>query len=126
MYRSIALISPQSDFSLDGLERAFRKHLEGLQVVRSGTRFRISVDRWEMALTMWSGAEVLEESGEIARRYAAGRPDRDEIASCERRLEIQGGADPRKAHCNDYIVVVECLEAFRGVKVFDPRMHEWI
>jgi hypothetical protein len=126
MYRSIALISPQSDFSLDGLERAFRIHLEGLQVMRGGTRFRISVDRWEMTLTMYSGAEVLEESGEIARRYAAGRPDRDVIASCERRLEIQGGTDPHKNHCNDYIVVLECLEAFAGVKVFDPHTHEWI
>ena len=126
MYRSIALISPQSDFSLDGPERAFRQHLEGLQVVRSGTRFRISVDRWDMTLTMYGGAEVLEESGEIARRYAAGRADRDVIASCERRLEIQGGADPHKTHCNDYIVVLECLEAFREVKVFDPYRHEWI
>src|SRR5258706_4399883 len=104
MYRSIALISPQSDFSLDALERAFRIHLEGLQMVRSGTRFKISVDRWEMTLTMYSGPEVLEESGEIARRYAGGRPDQDVIASCERRLEIQGGADPHKNHCNDYIV----------------------
>ncbi len=126
MYRSIALISPKSDFSLDALERAFRMKLEGLQMVRSGTRFKISVDRWEMTLTMYGGAEVLEESGEIARRFAVGRPDRDVIASCERRLEIQGGADPHKNHCNDYIVVLECLEAFDGVKVFDPYRREWI
>ncbi len=126
MYRSVALISPQSNFSLDALERAFRDRLEGLQLVRSGTRFKISVDRWEMTLTMYSGAEVLEESGEIARRYAAKRADRETIASCERRLEIQGGADPHMDHCNDYILAVECLEAFKGVFVFDPHSREWI
>src|SRR5260221_8513452 len=109
MYRSVALISPQSNFSLDALERAFRDRLEGLQLVRSGTRFKISVDRWEMTLTMYSGAEVLEESGEIARRYPAKRADRETIASCERRPGIQGGAQSDRGSRNDYILAVECL-----------------
>ena len=95
-------------------------------MVRSGTRFRISVDRWEMTLSMYSARRCWRNLERSPRRYAADRPDRDVIASCERRLEIQGGADPQKNHCNDYIVVVECLEAFRGVKVFDPHTHEWI
>ena len=126
MYESVALISPQSTYAVDVLEREFRRRLAGFQVVRSGSRFKLSDGMWELSMTMNGDPAVLEASKEIADRYGEGRPDRDTIASCARRLEIRGGADPQMLHCNDYIVALECLEVFKGIFLFNARGHQWI
>jgi hypothetical protein len=126
MYECFALIAPQSNFSWDGLDREFRKRLAGLHIVRSGTRLKLGDGAWELKLLMNDAPAVLQESQEMARRFGEGRADRDVIATCATRLEIQGGADPRMNHCNDYILALECLEVFTGVFLFDANGQEWI
>lgn len=126
MYQSFALISPQSNFSWDALDREFRRRLAGMRIVRSGTRLRLGDGAWELKFVLNNAPAVLQESQEIAQRFGQGRPDRDVIATCATRLEISGDADPRMDHCNDYILATECLKAFTGVFLFDTAGQDWM
>ena len=67
-----------------------------------------------------SGAEVLDESKDIAEKFAAGRADRDVIAACDRRFEVSADADEDMNYFNNWLIATERLQELVDGIVFCP------
>ncbi len=69
---------------------------------------------------------VLEESAEIAERFAGDHPDRERIGSCRCRFATAGDDDPDMLHFNDYLFVGEAAERLDKVYRFDQSSCEFM
>ena len=67
-----------------------------------------------------SHADVLEESKEIAEKFAEGRADRDLIAACDRRFEVSADADDDMDYFNNWLIATERLRDLVDGIVFCP------
>lgn len=74
---------------------------------------------WTLTVHWQDQSYVAEESMEIAKRFARGRPDADLIASCNRMISTAGDPDPDMKHFNDNIRVLEVFDTLSDVFKFD-------
>lgn len=81
---------------------------------------------WSIGLAISDAAWVVLESEEIAERYAKHRADQSHIARCRRRIEVVSDDDPSIHHFNNYVSIVEVLEAVPGCIVFDSRIGKFM
>ncbi len=124
MYETLILID--QDTSIDGetlsaaIEGAFASAGSSApKITGSGSSIKISWPGFTLELYHAKEWHVIEESAEIAAKYAKGKSKAEAIASCKERLEISGDDDPAMEHFNDYCYAVEAIEKLGAVYTFD-------
>jgi len=78
-------------------------------------------DDWPVRVTLDAADYVVQESQDIARRHAASRPDRDSIATCDRRIEVSYEPEPQMLVFNTWLFVIEVLRPLVHGIVYDPE-----
>lgn len=135
VYQLFALITGETDLPLGRVADLMRQEfasVPGAIVALAETppgehpRLEIRWTDWAFRLAYSDMPHVLEESREIDDACADGRPDRDRIAGCRRRLELASDEDPEMDHFNDYLFIQERLGQQDGVVLFDLQAGEFI
>ena len=125
MYRALLLVDPDTDISLDQARSAVEAFYQGKRGAPLGIDTEPSqiVLRWE-GFSFWLGrseaAHVLAESEELARGPGRAHPERDRIARCRVRFEIETDSDPKMDHFNDFLFVAEAVARLGKVYRFQP------
>lgn len=120
MYSAFGLLQSSSDFALDEAVTRLKGRFPGFTVERAGNQITVAKDDWHIFLVENSGPAVLAESAKLAEKIAGA--DGSEIAACARRVEVSSDIpDPFMEHFNDYLIVIEVLQSFRGVIAIDPK-----
>ena len=124
-YSYLVLLTDESDFSLAELaarlEHFYGKAGQGnVAVVTKEESLKVKVGDYAFQLHYNQEDYVVEESQEIAEDAATNHPDKARIAACRRRLEIAGEDDPDMDYFNDSLYLLEIIETFSGVFIFDP------
>jgi hypothetical protein len=131
-YEAMILL-PHDRFSLADATALLKAKFTGHNdlTVRSGKRLEVkSKDGWALRLVFHAEASVLLESAEIAQslredKLTAAAPElleRAKNANLETfpaRFEISCKPDPNMDHFNDYLIVLEALQALEGSVTFD-------
>jgi hypothetical protein len=131
-YQLMVLLSGDSTLTAeslaDRLGKRFAYDPNVKMVIEDGKDhlLRVQWADWSLRLYFEGEPHVLVESEEIAEHYAASHPERKTIAACKRRLSMSGDDDPNMDHFNDYVFVMEVLESFPGVYLFDPREGSFV
>jgi hypothetical protein len=121
MYRAYGLLQAASDFTLDEAVTRLKSRFPDFSVERSGNQITVLKNDWEIFLVENADPAVLTESAELAEKIA-GVEDGTEIAACARRVEVSSDIpDPTMEHFNDFLIVIEVLQSFRGVIAIDPK-----
>lgn len=122
MYQAFGLLKPDSDFNLEAAAAKLAARLPNFKITRAGNGIVASTKDWEMHLGLNSEPSVAEESVELAPRIARSEEEARDIASCNRRVEVSSDdPDPQMEHFNDYLIVVEVMQSFKGVISIDPE-----
>lgn len=129
MSSKVVLLPPTSSASIEEAEdklRIFYRN-DGCDVIiqRRETAIEVIIGEWTCCIYLSSESHVLEESQEMAELFAAARPDKEEIATCNRRFEVIG-TDPNMDYFNDYLFVLQALESFSSVKIWEGAAQEFI
>ena len=131
-YRAQALLPPGVEVSIPSLAETVYNLLTTRGVPASEVKVSTAADRlvahigdWWISLTLNEMPHVIEESREIAEDYAAERPDSALIAACDRRIEVSSAEDPDMDYFNDYLFVLEPLEAL-GAILFDDETEMFL
>ena len=125
-YQAFAFLQDDSDFDIEVLRQRLVKRLPAMKVVQEGKNISLQVSDWEIYVHLADEPFVAQESLEIS-EYFAECPLAAEIAECKRRIEICSTTpDPEMEYFNDYVILCETLEGFRGVLLFDPTLGELI
>lgn len=126
-YRLMVLLSDETTLTVESLADRLKKRFAydlNVTVVVEGEKADLLLVQWgdwSFHLGYESEPHVVIESEEIADHYAASHPEQKKIAACKRRLSMSGDDDPNMDHFNDYLFVMEILESFPGVYLFDPQ-----
>ncbi len=84
-------------------------------------------DDWSISLHYSEDSYILEESQDIAEKYAQNRGDKEVIRNCRTRIELSSDTDSYGEHFNDYIAILEQIEIeFRGAILFDTQTKQFI
>ncbi len=131
MYDGLVLIDREADISLEQLADELRQFYNGYP----GAPASIDLIDDTVALR-WPGytfefgkscePHVIEESVELAAKFAAHHPKRDRIAQCRCRFEWGGDADSDMEHFNDSLFIGEALERLGAVCRFDQASTEFL
>lgn len=128
-YKALILLPPTSSASIaeaeDKLRTFYRNDGCDAIIQRHETVIEVIIGEWNCCVYLSSEPHVLVESQEMAELFAAARPDREEIATCNRRFEVIG-TDPNMDYFNDYLFVLQVLESFPSVKVWEGAAQEFI
>lgn len=121
MYRTFALLLPESDFTLDKVAQKILTAFPGSQASRADQQIQVTTPDWEVHLTLEEGPEVLEETQRIA-EHIGGNEDELGIRRCARRVVIASDVpDPMMEHFADYLKVIDVLRTFKGLILVDPQ-----
>jgi hypothetical protein len=121
MYSAFGLLTPDSDFTMAEAARRLSAKFPSLAVEMKADTLVVSSAEWEIHLTLNKSPMVLEESRNIA-EHIGGAEDAKDIAACDRRVELTSDIpDPEMDHFNDYLLVIEVLQSFKGLIAVDPR-----
>lgn len=122
-YKALVLLPPTSSTSIEEVKdklRTFYKNDERDVIVQQHeTVIEIVIRGWTCSVHLSSEPHVLIESQQMAEIFAAARLDKDEIATCNRRFEVISEPDPNIDYFNDYIFILQALESFPGIKIWD-------
>ena len=131
MYELLILVSPETTTNLAALETAVRSEFSSLtppQPVRTSVRkdrLTVDVEGFQFHVDFSCEPHVLEESQEIAARFAANHPARAAIARARCRFELTSDDDPDMDHFNDLVFISQAAEAIGPVYIFDPQAGEF-
>jgi hypothetical protein len=129
-YAIDVLIPPSNTLTFEDIAIKIRDHLAGISdsptVIIESDRMKVQRDEWELRIYWEDKPHVLEESREIAKRFAQGRADADVIASCKFRITTAADPDPDMTYFNDYVFVLEALESIKNIYIFDPYDGKFI
>ena len=124
-YVVLALITPQADADFASVSEAIRTVYERrqipVQIEQHDKHCILYFDAWSFRIYWEDEPHVLVESQEIAVKFPSTGIDPAVIASCAQRITTAGDSDPDMLHFNDYVYVLEVLERFKGVYLFDPN-----
>ena len=125
-YQAFAFLQDDSDFDIEVLRQRLVKRFPTMKVVHEEKNISLQVLDWKIRVHLADEPFVAQESLEIS-EYFAQCPLAAEIAECKRRVEIcSTDPDPEMEYFNNYIILCETLESFRGVILFDPTLGELI
>ena len=127
-YEYIIPLAADSDASLAGLkeklDKSYAKESRPYSI-RMGEGFIcLKVDHWTMEIGWSEEAHVLEESRELSEiaEYVDKNSDAYQaLQGAHRRFETSASPDPNMDYFNDSLYVLEAIESFSGVFVFDPH-----
>ena len=124
MYESMILVDPDVIITTEQLADELRRFYSGKQgaptdILHSGQDIRLRWPNYVLEIARSTLPLVVEESAEVAERFAARHPAHDRIASCACRFEMSGDDDPDMEHFNDYLYVGEALARLGRVYCFD-------
>jgi hypothetical protein len=128
LYEALALIPNECSFSLDALHLRLRSRFEDSFAIACHDGYVTLHDAsWTLSLFLNSSAYVRDEAKEIVQKFGCGRPDAEALATASRRIElISTDESPEMEHFNDFVYVVEVLQSFPGVAVFEPYMMQFL
>jgi hypothetical protein len=133
VYESLVLIDPEGSLGLEGLAAELRRFYAKSSADQCPTEIKVTGSsltlRWpyyRIDIHHSTAPHVLEESEEIADRWAGSHPERDRISKCRERLEISGEDDPDMEYFNDCLFVGEAAERLTKVFRFDQASAEFL
>jgi hypothetical protein len=125
-YEAIAWLEPESDYDIEVAVMRLGEWLPEAEISRQDQTITVSLGRWDIRLHLDEDAHVAAEAKEFPNVFPEC-PRSLEIARCSRRVEIASpGRDPNIKYFNDYVFVLQALEEFQGVILFDPVSGELI
>jgi hypothetical protein len=123
-YSLLVLLTDQTTLTLDTLAERLRKRFSYDPAVliehKTSDVVLVQWGAWSVHIIFENEPHVVVESEDIADRFAASHPSRSEIATSKQRLCVSGDDDPNMDHFNDFLFVMEVLESYSGVYLFDP------
>ncbi|WP_119072222.1 hypothetical protein [Aggregatilinea lenta] len=124
-YRTMVLIPDQQELTFSDLASKLQSRfvrMNDIDITLEGAhRLILHHGEWSLAVEWEAAPEVAVESADIARLFASEVADRAVIASCSTRITIAAQFDPTMRYFNDYVFVLEVLEAIPGLFLFDPE-----
>ena len=122
-YKLLVFIPPLSSVTLEEVVEKLRTKFasQKVSIARSGEKVVIKRESWSLNVYWEDEPHVLEEAQEIADHFANHRPDKDVIASSQRRLTTAGDPDPNMDYFNDYVWMIEAFEAIPEFIIFDAN-----
>lgn len=84
------------------------------------TQLTLTINDYAFTVHHVNAPHVLEESGDIARKYAKDNPQQAAMAACATRFEMYGDDDPNMDYFNDSLILQACIAELGDVFVFDP------
>lgn len=81
----------------------------------------VQQDDWKLHLYFEDEAHVKEEAQELAEDLIQDEQDRKLVSSSKSRIAIFGDPDPEMMYFNEYLFVLEEMEKFLGLYIFDPN-----
>jgi hypothetical protein len=129
MYDALVMVDPEMDISAEQLaselELFYSPHDDKPRISCSDDSVTLSWPDYVLEVARSSLPHVLEESAEIAMRYASAHPEQSRISRAKIRFELSGRDDPDMLHFNDSLFIVEALERLGRVYRFDPVIGEF-
>lgn len=123
-YRTMVLIPDQHELTFSDLVSKLQSRfvrLNDIDITLEGAhRLVLRHGEWTLVVDWEVAPEVAVESADIARFFAREVADRAVIAACSTRITIATQPDPAMRYFNDYVFVLEVLEAIPGLFVFNP------
>ena len=121
MYQAYAFLRLDTDFTLDAAAQKLAAKFPALSQEKEENRLRLSSPTWEIHLKVVEGALVQQEARDIA-QHIGGTEDELGLGTCTRCVQVASDVpDPEMEHFNDYLLVIEVLQSFRGVIAVDPK-----
>jgi hypothetical protein len=129
-YEAMALLTPGNAVTLadveDKLSQFYSRNSQEVQFSRQDGKLQIRLRNWSCTLIHNSDSSVIKESQEMATLFATNRPDKAIIASCDSRYEIECAPDPNMENFNEFIFILEQLDSFADIKVWEAATQEFI
>ncbi len=129
-YRVLALIPSEMDLDfatvIEAVRAKFSRQTSPPQIDHAADMCTLRRGDWSFRFYWEASPHVLMESQDIAERAAAQGFDESTVAACARRISTAGDPDPDMLHFNDYVYVLEVLEGFKGIYLFDPYDGKFI
>jgi|SRR5581483_5811515 len=124
-YNYVALIEPDSDADLQKLAEKLQKRFAGKKaqiLLQPGAdKLTLAINDYAFSISLSASDHVLVESKEMANSFTedyAGNPvDKDKMAVCQRRFELNGAADYEMNYFNDSLFILECMEELPGITI---------
>lgn len=121
MYSAFGLLKLENDFSMSEAAKRLAAKFPAYAVDQNADGIVVSSADWEIHLTVNESSAVLDESREMA-EHIGGAEDAKDIAACATRVELASDTpDPQMEHFNDYLLVLEVLQSFKGLIAVDPE-----
>ena len=131
MYESLILVDPDTSISAEQVAAELRRFYAEdsdapSEITMHGQTISLRWADYVLQVNRESLPHVLEESAEIAERYAVARSDRERIAQCTCRFSTHGEDDRDMVYFNDYLFVGEAIARLGRVYRFDPSSCEFL
>lgn len=129
----IAFLTTDKPESLEELAESVREwFVEDKEVVMSfdtapfgiGDHIVLNWDNWYLRFYFEKHDDVAIQAQDIATRLATGRPDKQALADCIRRIRIVATDEPEPDHITEHIIATEFLQHLPGSVMYDPARDE--
>lgn len=124
-YNNLILLSDKSDASIEKLynklKEFYKKDTREIKITLDEDEITLAFVNWNLYVGFSNEDNVLEESKEMAEMSAKGKAEQNEIAKCKTRFEMSADPDPNMDFFNDSCYVLEMIESFNDVYVFDSN-----
>ncbi len=124
MYETLIHIDQNTAITEDLIQTALNKAYPDTSgsnptVIQRDSDFKVKWPNFGIEIHLSDLPHVLEESREIAERFAKGRTEQERISQCFTRVEITGDEDPGMEYFNDYCYIISAIENIGIVYTFD-------
>lgn len=131
MYESAVLVDPEAEITIAQVAAELHRFYDAkpwapTRMDLHGQTLSLRWPGYLLEVARESLPHVVDESEEIARRYAASHAHRDRIARCAVRFSTSGDDDPNMDHFNDYLYVGEAIGRLGRVYRFDQSTCEFL
>lgn len=89
-----------------------------------GDHIVLNWDKWYLRFYFEKHDDVAIQAQDIATRLAIGRPDKQALANCTRRIRIVATDEPEPDHITEHIIATEFLQHLPGSVMYDPARDE--
>jgi hypothetical protein len=132
MYEHLILITFDSDFDYFRLTKYLkdfyaRTDKRKVNIELQGDTLIVLVEKYPFYLLLSDEPHVLEESAEMAEAWTGDPAEKSRIAQSGRRLEMRTDRpDPEMKYFNDSLYILEAVEEFDGVYIFNAASGEFV
>jgi hypothetical protein len=126
-YQYLAFIQPGSDADLtvlkNNLVSFYAKTNRHPNISQIDKTITVAFDNYKFQIFLSDEGHIIEEAAEIANDrttdYAENNFDKEKLKASSKRFEISGEDDFDMDYFNDSLFIVETIEKFKGVIVFN-------